>query len=234
MRRGLPIALSVLLIAAVPTVLIGNALWLLVNPWLVHAEYAIPGFPDDELGLDQDQRTDLAVTGIRSVRPLDEGVVLLEQARLPDGDAAFDERELTHMQDVRDLIGGFLVAWALALVVAVGAGAGLRRTAEPGALDRALRAGAWLTLALMALAAVTLAVSFDTFFDGFHGIFFEGDSWRFNETYTLRNLYPDFFWGVAGGIKALLVAVQAVAVLVATRLPGTRADGSGAAASLAA
>src|SRR5262245_27839935 len=134
MRRGLVIALSALLIAAVPTVLIGNALWLLVNPWLVHAEYAIPGFPDDALDLDQGERTDLAVTGIRSVRPLDEGVVLLEEARLPDGDPAFDQRELVHMQDVRDLIGRFLVAWAVAIAAGVGAGVGLRRLGEPGAL----------------------------------------------------------------------------------------------------
>ena len=74
-----------------------------------------------------------------------------------------------------------------------------------------------VALGVMALSALALAVSFDATFDAFHGIFFEGDTWRFNETYTLRSLYPDFFWGVAGGAMALLVGVQAAAVIAATR-----------------
>ena len=220
MRRGPAIALSALLIAATPTVLVGNALWVLVNPWLVHAQYAIPGFPDDDQGLEGDERSDLAVTGIRSVRPWDDGIVLLEEARLPEGEPAFDERETTHMQDVRDLIGGFLVAWAIALVAAIGAGLALWRFGERARLQAALLWGAKLTIGVMAISALLLLVSFETFFDGFHGIFFEGDSWRFNETYTLRRLYPDFFWGSAGAITALVIGLQAAGVFAAARRLG--------------
>ena len=233
MRRGPAIALSALLIAATPTVLVGNALWVLVNPWLVHAQYAIPGFPDDDQGLEGDERSDLAVTGIRSVRPWDDGIVLLEEARLPEGEPAFDERETTHMQDVRDLIGGFLVAWAIALVAAIGAGLALWRFGERARLRSALLWGAKLTIGVMAMSALLLLVSFETFFDGFHGIFFEGDSWRFNEAYTLRRLYPDFFWGSAGAITALVVGLQAAGVFAAARRLGRRADASGTTASLA-
>jgi integral membrane protein (TIGR01906 family) len=231
MRRGLAIALSALLIATIPTVLIGNALWVLVNPWFVHVQYAIPGFPDDERGLEGDERSDLAVTGIRSVRPWDEGIVLLEEARLPDGEPAFEERETTHMQDVRDLIGGFLAAWAIALVAGIAAGAALWRFGEPSRLERALLWGAGLTIGVMALLGLLLLVSFDAFFDGFHGIFFEGDSWRFNEGYTVRRLYPYFFWGTAGAITALLVGLQAAAVYAGARRLG-RPGASEAAASL--
>ena len=217
MRRGRANALSALLIAAVPLILVGNAAWLLFNPWLVHAEYAIPGFPEPYIELGDEERTDLAVTGIRSVRPLDEGVALLAEAELADGRAAFDERELTHMQDVRDLVTGLVVLWAVALAAGAGAGAWLRRHGERGTLQRALRGGAVVALGVIAVSALVLAVSFDTFFEAFHELFFEGDSWRFNETYTLRSLYPDFFWSVAGGVMALLVAIQAAAVIAATR-----------------
>ena len=84
MRLRFATVLSVLIIAVVPVVLIGNALWVLVNPWLVHAEYALPGFPDDDFDLSDQERTDLAVTGVRSIRPGGDGVEQLRQARLPE------------------------------------------------------------------------------------------------------------------------------------------------------
>ncbi len=65
----------------------------------------------------------------------------------------------------------------------------------------------------MALVGLIMLINFEFFFDGFHGVFFEGDSWRFNSSYLLRQLYPDFFWGVAGGAMAALVTLQAVALV---------------------
>ena len=220
MRRKLAIALSVLIAAAVPAILIGNTLWMLINPWLVHAQYALPGFPADPHGLSDQERTDLAVTGIRSIRPGPDGVELLREARLPSGDPAFEEREIQHMGDVRSLVAGFLTVWAIALVLAVAAALGLRRLGAPGSVGRALVAGAYLTVAAMALVGLIMLIDFEFFFDGFHGVFFEGDSWRFNSSFLVRQLYPDFFWGVAGGTMTALVVLQALALVVGFRQRG--------------
>lgn len=239
MRGQLAPVASGLIVAAVPIVLVGNALLVLVNPWIVHAVYAMPGFPGDSIGLSDGERTDLAITGVRSIRPGDDGVELLRDARLPSGAPAFGEREVSHMQDVRDLVGKFVIAWGVALVVALGSSLALRRIGGPAPfripwsttsrpIPRALVAGCYLTIAMMGLVGLVMLINFEFFFDGFHGIFFEGDSWRFKDRTTLRQIYPDFFWGVAGATIATLVAVQAAAVIgvVAWRSRHRSADGS--------
>src|SRR5215218_3679225 len=106
-------ALLALIIAAIPIILIGNTLWLLMNPWFVEAQYSLPGFPSDSQGPSDQARTDLATTGIRSIRPSSDGVELLREARLPNGEPAFEEREVDHMEDVRGVVAAFLMAWAI-------------------------------------------------------------------------------------------------------------------------
>lgn len=209
--------LAVVLAATVPVLLAGNAVWLLSNSWLVDAQYALPGFPADSYGLSGSERAELAKTGVRSVRPGGEGVELLREARLPGGEAAFGPREVDHMADVRRLMTGLLVAWGVALACALAAGLALARLAAPGAAARALRRGALLTLGAIALLAVFMAVSFDAFFDAFHGLFFAEGSWRFDDRATLRRLYPDAFWGAAGAAAAVLILAQAAALLAVLR-----------------
>ena len=63
-----------------------------------------------------------------------------------------------------------------------------------------------------------MAVAWNSFFVDFHGVLFEGDSWRFSRTDTLLRLYPDEFWmGVAAWIAGLTVAL-AIAIVVGTTL----------------
>src|SRR3972149_1563366 len=105
MRRTLPISLSTLIPILVPAILVVNCIRVLANDWTIHFEYAKPDFPPDAYGLTPEQRTELALTGLHSVLPQDgAGIDLLRRERLPNGDPAFNERELGHMQDVRSLI----------------------------------------------------------------------------------------------------------------------------------
>jgi len=216
MRREPAGVLPLLITGAVPLILVGNALWLLINPWLVDVEYALPGFPDTP-GLSKGERSELADAGIDSIRPAGDGVELLREARLPSGDPAFEQREISHMDDVRGLVAAVLAAWAIALTLAFGVALWLRRRGDPDAVRRALGRGAGLTLGAMTVLGLVMLIDFEFFFDGFHAVFFEGDSWRFNETYTLRQLYPDFFWGVAGAALAAFVLIQAVALALVVR-----------------
>lgn len=198
--------------AATPVILVGNSLWLLLNPWIVDAVYAVPGFPVDRFGLGDDARDELATRGVRAIRPGDDNVALLRAARLPDGGAAFDARELRHMRDVGGLVSALLFAWALALAVVVLAVPALCRLEGWRAVRRGLALGGGATAALAALVAVAMLVAFEATFEAFHGILFEGRSWRFGAETTLRRVYPDAFWAIVSVVAAAAVLLQ-VAVL---------------------
>jgi integral membrane protein (TIGR01906 family) len=207
-RLGWRAALAVLLALAVPAVLVGNALLVTVQPWTIDAQYALPGFPDPAIALSGAEREHLAKDGVRSISPWNgDGVELLRRARLTGGAAAFDAREIAHMSDVRAVVRGFFAAWLAGLAVLLAGWLALRH--EPALLRRALAWGAAATLALFAALGLLMLVGFDAFFTSFHGLFFDGDSWRFADDSTLLSLYPDAFWGVAGGVVAALVLLQA-------------------------
>ncbi len=197
----------------VPVVLAGNALVLLAWGWLPRVLYALPGFPDAG-GLTGDERLTLATTGVDSIQPWDaSGMDGLRSARLPDGAAAFNTREIAHMQDVRGVVTGLLIAWFVAVVLLTIAWLASRgRPARLHALWRGLGWGAVAAIGLLGLLALFMLVDFDAFFTAFHGVFFEGDSWRFPSDDTLRRLYPYAFWGIAGGALALLTIGQALAL----------------------
>lgn len=208
MRRSSP--LGIIVTVAVPAVLLGNALLILLVPWMADVQYAVPGFPDDPFGLAGGDRSDLAETGIRSIWPVGQGTELLEQATLPDGTAAFQTKEVLHMDDVRGLVRAILGIWLVALIAGAVALRALFRRAGRQALLNALGRGARLTLILMAVVGLLMLVSFEFFFDGFHAIFFEGDTWKFADFYTLRRIYPDAFWGIASAFFAILTLAQAL------------------------
>lgn len=210
-------ALTALIALAMPVVVVGTALWIAVNPWLVDLQYALPGFPADAQGLGGQDRTDLAIAGLRSVRPLDDGMQLLREARLPDGTAAFTEREISHMSDVRGVVSGFIVAWAIALPVLIAAALVLSRVRTRAVALRAIGWGGVFTIALVAFVGIGALIDFDGFFTIFHTIFFEGNTWRFEYTDTLLRLYPEMFWTVATGLIIVLIVVQAAGAALLLR-----------------
>jgi integral membrane protein (TIGR01906 family) len=225
-RRLAPLALSVLVALAVPAVLLGNGLWLLTNGWYVHAEYARPGFPDDRYGFTGEQRTELALVGLRSIQPTNrDGVDVLRDARLPDGSPAFTQREIAHMADVRGLVGRVLLAHAIGLATIVAACLAIWRLGVGRLIPRALLGGGLLTLGIAALLGIYMLVNFDDFFVQFHEALFEGDSWRFRSSDTLIRLYPDAFWSDFGAVLAGLTVVQALVLsgVCAWRLRRSRA-----------
>ena len=202
---------------AVPVVLTGTALIVLAQVWIVDVGYALPGFPDDGLGMADGVRRDLAHTGIRSVAPWDgTGIARLEGARLPGGEAAFGPREIAHMADVRAVMTGFLWAWLAGVAVLCACAVALRG-AGSRALARGLRTGVWISVGAYLVAGLLMLADFDRFFESFHGVFFSGDSWVFGDGDTLLALYPEVFWGFAGGLFVLLVVGGGLAVLALAR-----------------
>lgn len=221
--RRLTLVLQALIVAAVPALLVGNALWLLVSPSFVEAQYALFGSPEGVERLSAIGERRLGLSGARAVRPGGEGVRLLEEATLDDGTPALTDRELRHMRDVRTVMTGFFAGWALACVGAAGSAFALRRSAGRRAVARAFARGADITLVATVLIALAMVLDFGALFARFHGVFFMGDSWRFPAGSTLLNLYPPTFWIVAGATAVALIVLQAVlitAVMGRMLLPG--------------
>jgi len=202
--------LVVLIAVIVPPTLVANALGVLATDTFVRYELGRDGFPRDRYGFTDEQREELALLGLRSIEPGSEGIVLLERAILPDGSEAFDERELTHMADVRALFvpiqRGRLVAMLAVAILAVA----LVRTRLRTVVPRGLLAGALATLGVALLAVPVILLGFDGFFTGFHEVLFEGGSWRFSDTDTLIRIYPERFWEDVSQLAAAITVVQAL------------------------
>lgn len=224
MTRILGVVLGAAIAVSVPAVLAVTGLRIVTNDWYVRALYDRGAVPDDRYGLADAERERLAIVGLRSIEPGSEGVELLRRARLPDGGPAFGMREVAHMQDVRDLLArayAFQLV-ALAAVAVLALLLALRRSTRT-LVPVALMRGALLTLALAAVVAVVSLVDYESFEKPFHGLFFEGDSWRFAETDTLRRLYPDEFWLDTAIVVGVLAVFQAVLLYPLARLWAARA-----------
>ena len=190
--------------------LVVNGFRVLATDTFVRWELGRDGFPADRYGLDTDERTTLALLGLRWIEPGSEGMVLLERATLPDGAPAFGERELTHMQDVRTLFVAALRAQLIAAIVIAVLALGLSRTRLRTAVPVGLLAGSLATLAIAVLAVPVILLGVDGLFTGFHGVVFEGDSWRFSSSDTLIRIYPEQFWVDVSRITAAFAVGQAI------------------------
>jgi integral membrane protein (TIGR01906 family) len=210
--------LAVAAIAIVVTPLfVVDAFRVLVNDSFVRHELGRDGFPPDRYGLPEEARLRLALTGLDSIQPRSEGIALLRRATLPDGSPAFDERELRHMQDVRDLLGTAFRAQIAVVLALLVTGIALQRSARwRRTVPLGLLVGSLATLAIAALLLPVIVLGFDGFLLRFHEIFFSGDSWRFSETDTLLRIYPEVFWQDTAKLAAGMAVAQAVVVALAS------------------
>ena len=206
-------ALVVVIAVVVPPTLIANAMRLLATDTFVRHELGRDGFPPDRYGFTDEQREALALLGLRSIEAGSKGIVLLERATLPDGSPAFDERELSHMADVRALFvpiqrGSLVVMLAVAILALA-----LARTRLRAVVPRGLLAGALVTLAVAILLVPVILLGFDGFFTRFHEMFFEGDTWLFSSTDTLIRIYPERFWEDVSVLAAVITVGQALVLV---------------------
>lgn len=213
-----PRAIVIAVALAVAPALIGTALLVLAHPWAADVAYALPGFPEPRIALDDDERSRLAAVGTHAIQPWrSDGVEAMRAATRDDGRRAFVREELEHFEDVRTVVLAFLVAGAagLALIAVV---AGLVR--DRSLVRRGLIAGTRLTVAVVAATGALMLIGFDAFFDAFHALFFEGETWKLPNLGTARSLYPDALWAIMGGAMVVLVLAQVAAIVVVLRRGG--------------
>lgn len=131
------------------------------------------------------------------------------------GVPVLDQRERSHMRDVRGVFAAFgLLAVVAAAALAVLA-AGARSMGHPERAWSAISTGLrWLIVAIV-VAGLVASVAFDALFEIFHELFFPAGSFTFDpRTDRLVQLFPFTFWSettiVLGGLIVVLAAVLAV------------------------
>jgi len=197
--------LSWLITLLVPAALVFLGLRLLLTPLFLQIEYRTPGFPADDYGFSLADRLHWSGIALQYLAN-DSGISFLGDLTFPDGSPLYNDRELSHMQDVKNVVQPVLkIGYSVWLVIL-----GLGIWAQWGdwwqAYRRSLGRGGWLTAALVAAIAIFAATSFWQFFTDFHSLFFKGDSWLFLYSDTLIRLFPMRFWQdafLAVGVIAL-------------------------------
>jgi integral membrane protein (TIGR01906 family) len=164
---------------------------------LTHAfpeiEYRLPGFPKDSYGFNLQERLHWSKISIDYLLN-DADISFLGNLRFPDGNPLFNERELSHMHDVKKVVQPVLWIGYATWLFMLGLGAWARYGGWWQEYVNGIRRGGWMTAALVVLIGVFGAISFWQFFTLFHGLFFSGDSWQFLFSDTLIRLFPLRFW----------------------------------------
>jgi len=186
-------ALSILATLLTPLFLLGLALRLMLAPWFLSVEYNMPYFPADEYGFTKADRLHWAPFALDYLVN-SEDISYLGDLKFEDGSPLYNERELSHMIDVKVVTQGGLRAWTVSLVLLALLGLWAWRRDWMQAYRQGLRRGGWLMITLAAAIAGFASVAFWQFFTAFHGLFFKGDSWIFLYSDTLIRLFPMQFW----------------------------------------
>ncbi len=198
-------ALTYIITLSVPILLILTNIYLFMTPQYLTFEYGKPGFPQAQRFDDAARRYN-ATESIEYIR----GNRTLEQFKAL---AVYDDREIKHMVDVRELVTKVNVFYALDVALVVIALIALARQKETrGLAARALLNGAILSGVLFIAIGMFAAIGFQMFFTLFHRVFFEGDTWLFNYTDSLIQFYPTAFWFDTSLYLAVLTIGEAIII----------------------
>jgi integral membrane protein (TIGR01906 family) len=177
----------------VPIILILTAVRLLLTSAFVQLEYRTPGFPDDPYGF---TRADRLVWSQNALDYLlnDAGISFLGDLRFADGTPVYNERELSHMIDVKNVTRIALNVWHGGLAALLFLGFWAWRGNWLNEFRFGLGRGGWLAVFLVGGIILLVLVGFGFFFVAFHGVFFEAGTWTFPTSDTLIRLFPERFW----------------------------------------
>ena len=193
MNKKYATMLSWLTTLLTPLFLLGLSLRILLTPLFLQIEYRMPYFPPDEYGFTTQDRLHFAPFVLEYLLSPGDTNILTAQ-RFPDGTPLYNERELSHMQDVKAITQSSINLWYASIISLLTLG----WWAKSGKwwqdyLQGVKRAG-WLLIGLVITIGLFAGMAFWQFFTLFHSLFFEGDSWLFLYSDTLIRLFPMRFW----------------------------------------
>jgi integral membrane protein (TIGR01906 family) len=231
MPAWLALTCRLLLIVLVPVVLTLTNVRLLMTPLFPNFEYNLPGFPLDLYGFAKEDRLKWSKVAMDYLLN-GAGIEFLADLRFPEGQTAplescgdyttrdctylYNDRELRHMVDVKNVTRGALWVWGVGGVMVLLSAGALFYFGERAALRAGLLWGAGITLVFYLGIIAVIAVNFNALFVQFHQVFFESGTWTFLFSDTLIRLFPVRFWqdafifiGAASILEAALVGAWA-------------------------
>lgn len=176
-----------------PVVLTLTAVRLLMTPLFLQIEYNLPAFPPDPYGFTKEER--LYWSGIALDYLLNEaGIEFLADLRFEDGSPVYNQRELRHMVDVKNVVQATLRVWYGLLILFAATAVLAWRSGYWLEFRLAIQRGGLWTLILLGGILLFVLVGFGVFFVAFHNVFFEPGTWMFRWSDTLIRLFPERFW----------------------------------------
>lgn len=132
----------------------------------------------------------------------------------------FENRELLHLEDVRELFRKGFFLRNLALVICV-IGISYLVLFNRERLRKTIIISSIFPLLLILILTVLLKLDFHKYFTYFHLIFFTNDLWLLNpKTDILIQMYPlDFFYSIAFRILKLFVSQMVILLIIAFITP---------------
>ena len=183
----------IFLILLFPLLVITSSIRVALTPLYINAEYNLPGFPPDDYGFTTADRLQWGQYAIDYLLGKVSHAEFSTQT-LPDGSPLFNEREISHMLDVRNLTAPVLLIWKILVVFfsLILLFSLLGKWSDD--YLKALNNGARLTILLIIMILFSVWLNFDLLFTKFHQLFFTGDTWLFYLNDNLIRLFPMRFW----------------------------------------
>ena len=219
MLRIARIAAAALFTALVPLLLITSSVRFVIN---LPALYSY-GFDKYEIAeYTRIDRADLIAAGKR-IRDYfnndEENLIIRTYVGGVLAESLYNEREIHHMRDVKDLVRGvYLVQMLILLYMAayIAVGFWLRRADFWETLGRDVSRGGKLTLALVVVVGLLALVAFNQLFLLFHLISFSNDFWMLDprRDYLIAMFPQGFFFDATMFIAFCTIAAAAVLVAI--------------------
>lgn len=178
--------LAVLLVFIFPYISIGISVRIAFTEKFIEWEYSKKNFPKDRWGMTKEERLELAKLGLRAVLS-DKDMEKFKRKKLSNGKRAFTEREIKHMEDVKNLLKLYFPSVYLITLVWF---LGVILLKDSRVL---IYSGIFNTIFLIFLSVLTF-VDYKRAFEIFHIVVFDHYSWKFKYSDTLIRVYPMKFW----------------------------------------
>lgn len=210
-------AAAVLFIAAIPIFLVLTNVRVAATEQRVY-EYSFSRYDaDDVTGFERAELDRAAREIIAYFRDAEADALDIRVADEGDVVPLFNQREVLHMEDVRDLMRATFRLHEVAFVYIVGYVAAvflwsgerpMRRLAQ-----QAMIAGA-ATVGVLAVAAVAVLIGFDSLFTQFHLLSFSNDFWKLSPARDhLIQMFPQGFWFDVTLAVGVITILEGLAVL---------------------
>jgi len=193
MSKTITTFLSWFVVLLIPLAIIMLAARLLMTPVFLETEYRLPGFPDDSFGFTLQDRLQWSKPSVEYLIN-SAGINFLGDLHFADGAPIYNQRELSHMADVKRVVQNLLRLWYADLALLALLGLWAWNAGWMQAYLRGCKRGGFLTAGVLLVLAGFASISFWQFFTWFHSLFFSGDTWLFEYSDTLIRLFPIRFW----------------------------------------